>query len=74
MQSIGRIQYRVSRGHGYGRRGFRSRIPGFQGAVATHLTTGSVRTIVRLRFVPRGGRCDTSKGALLVGWNVEIRY
>ena len=46
----------------------------FQGAVATHLTTGSVRTIVRLRFVPRGAGCDSSKGALLVGWNVEIRY
>ena len=62
---------------GYGRRGSRSRIPGFldaRVAVATHLTTGSVRTIVRLRFFPRGGRCDTSKGALLVGWNVEIRY
>ena len=57
MQSIGRIQYSVSRGHGIGKERFRSRK--FQGAVATHLTTGSVcrssSTIVRLRFVPRGG-------------------
>ena len=48
MQSIGRIQYSVSRGHGMGKEKV-------QGAVATHLTTGSVCTIVRLRFVPRGG-------------------
>ena len=72
MQSIGRIQYSVSRGHGMGTWDGEGEGPGCSG----HSSDNGIGLYYRkapFRSQRRTG-VNTSKSALLVGWNVEIRY